>query len=573
MKPFDTLRSVLQSIDGKDYGAYQSLLGTYRHPAFELRITQIPKDPYAPPHTGMYCVVVNRDQAGFPSDCTSNRIRSIAFRDYLARMFFENCHVHCKGRRGTGNSGVITIAEPLQEILDRTSVVVNDVTIEVRFFIGLPATKRSIRSDIAQTMFFEELPAIIQNSLYAANLDLADLQKHIETAEDAEFLRNQLAEHNLVSFLADGSILPRASGVDPSPLKRDNAICFTSPETMQVSFTLPNHGPITGMGIPTGVTLIVGGGYHGKSTLLDAVSLGVYNHIPGDGREFCVTSPGAVKVRAFSGRSVRSTDISAFINNIPGESSTESFTTENASGSTSQAASIAEMIEVGADVLLMDEDTCAANFMIRDRRMQQLVAKANEPITAFVDVIRLLYTDHNISTVLVMGGSGDYFDVCDTVIQMTNYVPSDVTTEAKEVAQNNPTGRLQEGGHTLKLPSLRIPSAENINPHNEYGGFRINTSDREHLIFGSEKINCSDLEQLVEPEQVKAIGRAIFHISEAMNSSTSIQELLNAILKDISESGLDLLDQRFTGDLSKFRIFELAGVLNRMRSLKCNTLF
>lgn len=243
------------------------------------------------------------------------------------------------------------------------------------FFVGLPSSGRNITSSVAKEMLFEELPAIVSASLFLENLDSERIYRHVKTTEDAEYLRNSLSSKNLVAFIADGSILPRRSGVDERPLEPNNAIPFRSPDTMRFEFQLPNRGKITGMGIEKGITLIVGGGYHGKSTLLHALELGIYNHIPEDGREFCVSLPDSVKVRASNGRYVANVDISPFLQNMPFQMDTSCFSTENASGSTSQASSISESIEAGASAFYMDEDTCAANFMIRDRRMQELVSK------------------------------------------------------------------------------------------------------------------------------------------------------------------------------------------------------
>ncbi len=381
MRCIDSLRPQLRGLDGKDYGAYQSLRGSYGCDRFQLHVDQVPKDPYAPPGTGIFRARVLRTVADFPELFFSSKERQVAFRDFLARRFFDACQSICPGRRGTGNGGVIAITEPGQEILDRSSIHVDEGIIEARFFLGLPSSGRKIDSGTAETMIFQELPRIIGSVLFFSSVDPVALERHVHAFEDAECLRRQLSDLGLAAFIADGSVLPRASGVDPHPLEAKTVAPFKSPDSLRVTVHLPHSGSVTGMGIPTGVTLIVGGGYHGKSTLLHALELGVYSHIPGDGRELCVCLPSAVKVRASSGRSVTGTDITVFINNLPFGQETTAFSTENASGSTSQAAFIAESIEAGARVLLMDEDTCAANFMIRDGRMQQLVTREKEPMT------------------------------------------------------------------------------------------------------------------------------------------------------------------------------------------------
>jgi len=322
------------------------------------------------------------------------------------------------------------------------------------------------------------------------------------------------------------------------------------------------------MGIPKGVTPIVGGGYHGKSTLLQTLELGIYNHIPGDGREFCVSLPNTVKVRASNGRYIVKIDISTFINNLPFENDTAVFSSENASGSTSQAASISESIEVGANVFLMDEDTCAANFMICDKRMQQLVTKENEPITSFIDRIRQLYEEKDISTILVMGGSGDYFDVADYVIQMIKFIPHNVSQQARHISKEFPTGRQIEGGHSFFIQSHRIPLAESINPYNEYNRISISSPDTSKLIFGKAIVDLSDVDQIVESAQTKAIGLAIYYAQKYMDGTRTLNGIVRLVMKDINSTGIDVLDQHLTGDISKFRGFELASAINRLRGVK-----
>ena len=385
------LKQKLQSMDSQDYGAYQSLLGAYDFGLFKLFIQQIPKDPYAPPHTGIYRIQVQRNDNRIITCNIGSKIQKIALTDFLARRFFDSCQKFSKGHCGTGYGGIITINQPGQAILERSSVVVTDEVIEVRCFLGMPADGRKVVSSIAEEMFLTELPRIVDESLLSKNIDHKILQRHIAAAEDAEYLRDSLDSLGLIAYIANNSILPRESGISEKPTSDKNAVPFVSPESLVKEIELPHAGSIKGMAIPKGVTLITGGGYHGKSTLLKALETGIYNHIPGDGRELCVTAMQTAKIRAYDGRSVSKTDISPFIKNLPFQKATTSFSTQNASGSTSQAANIIEALEAGTEVLLMDEDTCATNFMIRDVKMQKLVNKADEPITAFIDKVKQLY--------------------------------------------------------------------------------------------------------------------------------------------------------------------------------------
>jgi predicted ABC-class ATPase len=417
-------------------------------------------------------------------------------------------------------------------------------------------------------MLCDDISQIVDQTIKYYQLDGAVIKHHVETVEDADWLRQNLGERGLVAFIPDSAILPRRSGVDEHPLLND-AVAFQSPESLQVEFTCPNRGLITGMGIPVGVTLIVGGGYHGKSTLLRAIELGVYDHIPDDGRELVVTHPAAVKIRAEDGRSIASVDISPFINQLPQGRSTRQFSTTNASGSTSQAANIMEALESGAQLLLVDEDTAATNFMIRDRRMQQLIAKDKEPITPFIDKVRQLYTDYGVSTILVMGGSGDYFDVADTVIAMENFQPQDVTEKAKAIAQQHTTERTPEGGEQFGQITPRIPLAESIDPSRGQRDVKLKVRDVDGVVFGTEEIDLSAVEQIVERGQLRAIASAIVYAKEQyINERRTLPEILNCVMADIELQGLDIVSNLPEGDLVLFRRFELAAALNRLRTLK-----
>ena len=561
----ENLRQLLLQLDGRGYKAYKDIKGSYKFPDFILIIDRVQGDPFATP--SQVRVQLLQSVAGFPDNLYRTLSREIALRDYLTRSFCQAAQ-EISYRRGTGNSGRITITDVGQSVLDRTSAFVTNELVEVRFIVGLPAHGRSIAGRQAAQMLCDDIPQIVDRSLMYRHLDAAAIEHHVATIEDADSLRQHLVEQGLVAFIPDGAILPRRSGVDDQPLSTD-AVPFQSPETLRVEFTCPNRGLITGMGIPVGITLIVGGGYHGKSTLLRAIELGVYNHIPDDGRELVVTHPTAVKIRAEDGRSVKSVDISPFINQLPQGRSTSQFSTMNASGSTSQAANIMEALEAGARLLLVDEDTAATNFMIRDRRMQQLIAKDKEPITPFIDKVRQLYTDYRVSTILVMGGSGDYFDVADTVIAMENFQPEDVTAKAKAIALANRTERTSEGGEQFGQITTRIPLPESIDPSRGQRDVKLKVRDVDEVVFGTQEIDLSAVEQIVETGQLKAIAQALVYAKQHhINGHNALPEILNRVMADIESEGLDILTTLPQGDLVVFRRFELAAALNRLRTLR-----
>jgi predicted ABC-class ATPase len=420
----------------------------------------------------------------------------------------------------------------------------------------------------AEAMLCDDLPSIVQGALRFAAHNRAALYRHVRAAEDADWLRSQLPGRGLVAFVADGAVLPRRSGVDDRPL-RDGVVPFQGPPGLRAEFSLPNAGPVAGMGVPVGVTLIVGGGYHGKSTLLNALERGVYNHIPGDGRELVVTDEATVKIRAEDGRAVTGVDISPFIGVLPNGVDTRRFSTANASGSTSQAANIVEALEAGARVLLLDEDTAATNFMIRDHRMQELIAKEQEPITPFIDKVRQLYDDHGVSAVLVMGGSGDYFDVADTVIAMDAYAPRDVTEQARAIARKYQAERRPEGGEHFGDIAPRVPLPESLDPSRGRRDVKITARGVKTILFGTSEIDLTSVEQLVDPGQLNAIGQALYYARQRpMDGRRTLPEILDAVMHDIDREGLDVLDPRLVGDLVRFRRYELAAALNRLRTLR-----
>lgn len=565
----EELISLISSIDGKGYKAYSELEGAYDFGSFILFVDHVQPDPFAPP--SRLRARVSQRLASFPKQLYANKIRRMALEDFLTRAF-GRASQRVSRRRGTGFGGMIFIDVPGQEVLERTSMVVCEDFVEARFMVSLPASGRRVLGKEAIEIFLEDIPYIVEASLLFSSIDHVSLKKHVDVVEDQEVLRSALREKGLVAFIGNGSILPRESGVSDKPMSKEKAIPFISPPSLEVEFDLPNSGKVRGMGIREGVTLIVGGGYHGKSTLLRALERGVYPHIPGDGREFVVSLRETVKIRAEDGRSVEKVDISPFISCLPMGRDTRAFSTDDASGSTSQAANIMEALEMGAKVLLIDEDTSATNFMIRDARMQALVPKDKEPITPFIDKVRSLYRDHGVSSVIVLGGSGDYFDVADHVIMMDEYRPVDVTLRAKEIAQRFSVRRRVEGGESFGDMVERIPIPSSIDPR-KGGKRKVKAKGLRIIEFGKEVIDLSHLEQLVDESQTKAIGDLMCYgvLKGYIDGRATLREIIDRIMKDIDEYGLDCLSPfrgEHPGEYALPRVFEIAGAFNRLRSLK-----
>jgi predicted ABC-class ATPase len=563
LRSIEDLHEALRRIDGRGYRAYKTIAGEYDAGRFRLHVDHVQGDPFAEP-SRLRASVPAKD-ASLPGWTRATGLRRVATADFLNRALHASLGT-VSSRQGSGRSGELWILRAGQEVLRRACLTVTpEGSIEARFRAGLPARGRTVLGKAAAELIDAAIAAVDGALLFEA-IDAGALRRHIETVEDADALRAQLGPRGLVAFVADGAILPRRTGIDDRPL--DDAVPFHAPESLRITLTAPNAGDISGLGVRQGVTLIVGGGFHGKSTLLRAIERGVYDHIPGDGRECVVTVSQAVKVRAEDGRSVAGVDISNFIGPLPRSGDTRAFTTSNASGSTSQAAAIVEALEVGATCLLLDEDTSATNFMIRDARMQALIGSEREPITPFIDRARELAERLRVSTVLVVGGSGDYFDVADTVIAMDAYSPSEVTAEARAVATSHPTRRVHEGGEWRPIAG-RVPLPDSLDPSRGRREVHVRAHSEERLLFGTDEVDLSAVEQIVDRAQTRAMGLALaWARATAIDGQRSLAAALAAIMDALEADGLDAFQREKTGELAEFRIFELAAFLGRVRTLR-----
>ena len=565
MKNYKELEKILFSMDGKSYSAYKSLKGEYKFPKYVLAIDHIQSDPYAPP--SRMRIIMDRKISRIPYELTDTKEKNIAVSDFLTRNFYKEIQKNGNDSSGTGGSGRIFIDRCGQEILERTSVLIKEDKIEVRFEMGMPARGRRIMGKAAQKIIFEQLPKIVEKSIIYDNLNKKSLKEQIVLVLDQEYIRKVLKEKELVAFVANDSILPRENGISDKPMK--NAVKFKSPEKFEITLNLPSRKKVSGMGIPKGITLIVGGGYHGKSTLLAALERGIYNHIAQDGREFIISETDAVKIRAEDGRNVEKVNISGFINNLPGNKDTRTFSTENASGSTSQAANVAEALEYGTSLLLIDEDTSATNFMIRDGRMQKLVAKEKEPITPFIDRVKELYDNFGVSTILIVGGSGDYFDVANHVIMMDEYVPKDVTEKAKEIAKSDENKREFSPNDKFQGITQRIPLKKSFSQSGKLD--KTKAKGKYSILYGKELIDISGLEQLVDDSQTNCIAVMIDYFkNKVLDEKLTLSQAADRIYEKIQKEGLDSISSYtgHPGNLALPRKQEFCGAVNRYRKLK-----
>ena len=561
MKSSVELKNELFKIDGKGYKAYKVLEGKYDFKKYVLSIDHVQGDPFASP--SRVRIIIDNKIAQIPEELFDNKNKEIAVCDFLTRLFSKNIKNQSEKIFGSGKSGLIEISRCPQEILERTAIIRNKNFFEARFYVGFPARGRSVLARELEKIIFNIIPNIVENTFIYKNINKLNLINRVKLIEDQFYIRKNLKEKGLVAFVANESILPRESGVSARPLR--NGKKFISPQALEVEFDTPNRGKIKGMGIPKGITLIIGGGYHGKSTLLRALELGIYNHIEGDGREFVITDESALKVRAEDGRAITSTDISLFINNLPNGKDTIKFNTENASGSTSQAANIIEAIESKSKVLLIDEDTSATNFMIRDDIMQQLVVKEKEPITPFIDVAKSLYKRLGISTILVAGSCGDFFDIADLVIQMDCYEPYEVTTKAKELSRGKISLR---DDLDISIDFRRVLDKGSISEGPK--GIKIKTLGKDGLSINKENIDLKSVEQIVDGEQINTIGMAIKFIEDKYSGKNlTIEKIVDEIEKDITKNliGIDNI-KGGNGSLAMPRKQEILCAINRLRTLK-----
>ncbi len=542
----DQLTATLKKIEKQNYRAYQQIKGQYDFTDFTLFIDHVQGDPYA--SASRFRATRAWSLTGLEWLKDESPAFQRAARDFIARSFEQFAK----------QENTVSIALNGQTVLDSTAVLFTEEGIELRFRVNLPAEGRSVLGKKANSILTFHLPKFIRRATLERELDKEAMVKHCQVVEDQSALREQLEAHNLVAFVANGSVLPRIAGNCDLPMKE--AVEFTAPESLQVTLHAPNKGYVTGLGIPKGITLIVGGGFHGKSTLLNAIERSIYDHIPGDGREYIVTDQKAMKIRSEDGRCVHHLNLSNYINHLPMGKDTADFSTQDASGSTSQAAWLQESIEAGATSLLIDEDTSATNFMIRDERMQALVAKGDEPITPLVDRIGQLRDELDISTIIVMGGSGDYLDVANTVIQMHDYQAVDVTEKAKQVIAQHPTQRHNESEESLQTFRPRALNRVALMNILTDGKFRVSAKGKDSLRFGKEFTDLSALEQIESADEVNAIGWLWFQLAQlpgwCNNPAKEIEEMLSG------EWHASLPKQ---GDLAKPRTLDVMAALNRMR--------
>lgn len=542
MKMAEELQRELRSINRKSYPAYKGLKGAYQFPDYQLFIEHVQGDPFAAPSA--LRIFVPHSKAKFPERYYWDKCSKVALQDALLRRFAEISAKFCYQAKGSGKSGVIQVSHCGQEVLERTACEITKEGIHIRFFVGFPANGRTINSGELEKILFVYLPKCVEMSLYHRKVPERETEQVICLKEDQRVIREELKKRGLIAFVANGSILPRQSGNSDLPMK--NAVPFQSPKSMEITIQLRHRGSITGMGIRKGITLIAGGGYHGKSTLLEALEKGVYDHIAGDGREFVITDDTAWKLRAEDGRKIKDVDISLFINHLPNGRNTRRFSTLDASGSTSQAANIIEAIEAKSQVLLIDEDTSATNFMVRDELMQRVIQKDKEPITPFLERARDLYEKAGISTILVVGSCGSYFYIADQIIQMDNYCPVDITEKTRKLLKEYKKPDCEAKGFALPSEKRIISFGSSVVRRKNYRGTgmveeheKLKVMGRESLMLGKEQLDLRYLEQLADREQTQTLGYLLKYAKEQYSGKTTdLTALMESLIWKLEKEGI-----------------------------------
>jgi hypothetical protein len=563
----------LEELNGEPYGRYEELKGSIigLDQGSRLSFGHIQGSPGAMP-ASCAILTLGRTQCGLPESATKGSARLLGCTDFLLRAFQEAAAEYSRSPRGEEGSGSFQLLDLPQQVVRRNAVQITESNVQITFRISLPGTSRPPRilGDEAAVMLSE-----IQTIAHAVvSLIRAErsLLAHCDVVEDAEDARTQLLDMRLAAFVGDGALLPRASGVSDRPAPRDSVIAFCSPDSLACELNLPNKGRVRGMGIPAGVTVVIGGGFHGKSTLMNALAKGVYPHVPGDGRELVVALGDAVMVRAEDGRSVRGTDISSFIRGLPSKANPESFRTDNASGSTSQAAGLVEAICTGAKLLLFDEDSSATNFLIRDPVMRQLVP--DDPITPFVQHARNLHRDHGISTVMVVGGSSEYLGIADAIVRMHNYVAEDATEEVRSLHLAAPPI-----AESMQIKDMRHLEASNFDPRydaqrqGKLVPMRIKPLRGEPRVleYGNDKVDLRSQDALVDETQTLAIGYMLLSAYRRhLTAGLSPSQLALSLCARIKAAGLEMLNNlgiEIPQLFAEPRPFEVAAAINRFRSL------
>ncbi len=539
-----SIEDVLKRIDGRRYGAYKELLGARSViRGIRIEVVKVQGDPYARPSVARLEARIDAPEWAL--------CEPVALADWLYRRF-HRALARLRARMGEGHSGFLGVPEPGPVMIRRSGLEVKGDRVVARAWVGLPSRRRRVLADAAEELLLRRLPEALRRALEWRR-DEAELRRHVDAWVEQEYIRSKLPGLGLVSFVGDGSVLPRKHGGSQEPL--EGAVPFESPPSMRVEIDLPTGRTVSGMGVPRGVTVIAGQAFHGKTTLLEAIAAGVYNHVPGDGRELVVTVRNAVVVWSEEGRFVSSVDVSPFIHDLPGGARTEEFTTSDASGATSAAASIQEAVEAGSQLILMDEDTVATNILYLDERAAKLTTRRT--VTTIAELADSM-KEHGLSLIIVSSGSLPLLAAADKVIVMEDYKPRDATDEARRLAEQHGVKPLRAD---YKPPRpRRLAYAPRLRKPKIRGG---RLEDRELPA----PVNLAANPMLVERAQLNTL-REVAKLLPRMKGK-EIAWIARWVEETIRLEGFEALLGREPGpDLAEVRAQDVAFLINRLAGLK-----
>ena len=557
--------NIVDDIDGKDVSEYGRLVGDFDFSRFVLKVTQIPAESAQKPV--LFIVRVPQIIAGFPPHLFDIPVRRTALEDLLTRKVSEQIELASQYDQQGISRRHLSIAVPGQKILPRTSLLVTDEYVEARMYIQLPHRDNRIDGQRVKDIFFDQLAQVVTGSLIYCNLSQQEVEEFVNGMEDADQIRQVLPTRGWVGFAAEGSLLARYGNTDyPDYDKLDT---LRVADDIAIEVEVPNAGEVKGVGIPAGITLILGDDYSGRVELMRALAAGIYNHVPGDGRERVISVPDIVHVAAETGRSVQKVNVSAFVRKLQNGEATE-YSVDEADPCSAQATATLEAIEIGARALLFDESDSAASFLTRDSRLDALLPQRSTHVVPLAARARQLADELGIS--IVVAGSAavaEFISVADTVLRIENHTIYDVTNEAKTLDAGQLTVSDDAADAEVVLEQNRWVVPSSIEPSKGTRDQFIEAESLDLLRFGNSVVGLQDVTQLADRHQTSTIGLILYYAKlRYMDEGRPMREIMDLIDRDLGTEGLECLSRDLRGDLARPRRYEIAAALNRLPSLR-----
>ena len=567
MKDRKEFFNLLAEIDGKPFAEYERLLGDFDFARYVIKCSkiEITRDAENP----VFNIRVPQSIAELPGHLYDSPVRRTALEDYLVRNLCAVTERIARFNESGWARRNILIAEPGQKILPRTAVIVTKEYIDARIRIALPykvyATgERLVDAEMARKVFFEDLPEVVSSSIFCCNLDLDEAEEFVNGMEDADRVRQTLSTLGLVSFVGEGSLLAREPNSDLPDYER--IAPFEVSESAQTEIEVPNSGKIIGLGIPVGLTVVLGDAANGRKDFMSAIAAGVFNHIPGDGREAVVTVSDAVQIEVDRGRSVQEVNITPFLSEAE-DGNPASYSTRSADSFISQAAGTIEALEVGARVLIFDENTSASAFLTTDARVAALLGST--PRASLAQRARQIVDELGIS--LVIGGENlvaEYIPLADTVLKVEDFQVTNITEEAKALnLALPPEAAAVNLGPMLGRSRWIMPSSIDAAVGNK--DVVIEAVDLKAIQFGRSVIELDSVPQIADESQTLTLGLLLYYAKlRYMQEGYPLREMLDMIDRDLSSEGLGTISRDLRGDLARPRRYELAAALNRLPTFR-----